>query len=237
MESTAVREQAKVVDCLEGLEAVVYHGSFTAEDLDGGDDEAALPPGKSPTQWVQLLLRKLGATVSQNCLPSTSLSVAVRGRRVDAHKLWCERNKLDIDVVSPLLSVAATRCNGCLGCRSVLPLRPTASAFRTLLPPTVAQVTPRYIQACLRARARIDPLPHEHLVFAGAATAARLPEYVDALGDHYMQPLTVSSMPVEHTVPLQRIEKCHSQAICCSGAAVRAMLVRRPQGLRASLHR
>ncbi|KAA0169289.1 hypothetical protein FNF28_02243 [Cafeteria roenbergensis] len=147
--SAAVREQAKEVDCLEGLEAVVYHGSFTAADLDAGDDEAALPSGESPTQWVQLLLRKLGATVSQNCLPSTSLAVAVRGRRVDAHKLWCERNKLDIDVV-----------------------------------------TPRYIQACLRAKARLDPLPREHLVFAGAATAARLPEYADALGDHYLQPLT-----------------------------------------------
>lgn len=53
-------------------------------------------------------------------------------------------------------------------------------------------VSPSYIQACARAGERLDPLPHEHIVFASSATRERLHAYTDEAGDHFSQPLTVS---------------------------------------------
>ncbi len=95
----------------------------------------------------------------------------------------------------PATAAAGWRRRLQVGIAAALPLVPNESPTPSLLARLPLQVTPRYIQACLRAKARLDPLPREHLVFAGAATAARLPEYADALGDHYLQPLTVSGLP------------------------------------------
>jgi hypothetical protein len=53
-----------------------------------------------------------------------------------------------------------------------------------------SQFAPKYLQDCLRAKARVALVPDRHLVFAGSSTQRLLPTLVDRFGDSFTEDLT-----------------------------------------------
>ena len=125
-----MKAQAADTDALAGVEVVVYPTSLGPADLDRAGDGADLPEGHDAADWVRILLARLGATVTQNCLESTGMAVGVRGHRIATHRRWCERRGADIDVVSPALAGADVLQSARHFCapkrrRALTPNRPT----------------------------------------------------------------------------------------------------------------
>jgi hypothetical protein len=88
------------IPVMDGVEAVVYPNSLDVDDWETMGDEYDLPSDMEPWLWAQVLLRKLGASLTQNYVESTNLAVGVRGPHVDHHKIACARIERDVDIVS-----------------------------------------------------------------------------------------------------------------------------------------